>query len=150
MPLRSFSVRRAGVVDYLSDLHEVDRGFDAVQTGHPLAQLLREEALGSVRRFPDIEIHRAPPRVVDGEDLRPQPRHALKRLAGVPRNGDHAGAIEVLVVLEADAHADHCGSSPALPIASGCTRCGIPLHLRRSTSAMRMPLASSRSRVLRL
>ena len=48
------------------------------RTGRSLARaLLREEALGSVLRFPDIEIHRAPARVVDGEDLGPQPGHAL-------------------------------------------------------------------------
>ena len=40
VPRRSFLVRRAGVVDQLSDLHEVDRGFDAVQAGHSLSQLL--------------------------------------------------------------------------------------------------------------
>ena len=40
VPRWSFLVRRAGVVDELSDLHEVDRGFDAVQAGHSLAHLL--------------------------------------------------------------------------------------------------------------
>ena len=37
-----------GVVDELSDLDEIDRGLDAVQAGHPLAQLVREEAPRSV------------------------------------------------------------------------------------------------------
>ena len=40
VPRRSCLVRRVGVVDELSDLHEVDRGFDAVQAGHSLAHLL--------------------------------------------------------------------------------------------------------------
>jgi hypothetical protein len=38
--VRSFLVRRAGIVDELSDLHEVDRGLDAVEAGHSLAHLL--------------------------------------------------------------------------------------------------------------
>jgi hypothetical protein len=40
VPRRSFLVGRVGVVDELSDLDEVDRGFDAVQAGHSLAHLL--------------------------------------------------------------------------------------------------------------
>jgi len=40
VPARSVLERRAGVVDYLSDLHEVDRGFDAVQPRHAFAHFL--------------------------------------------------------------------------------------------------------------
>ena len=38
-PAASFLGRQAGVVHELSDLHEVDYGFDAVQAGHSLAHL---------------------------------------------------------------------------------------------------------------
>src|SRR3954451_23999695 len=87
--------------------------------------------------------------VVQGEVLAAQARHALERAPGVLSHREHARAIKVVAVFESDVDADHCGPT-ALPIASGRTRRGIPRHLRRSTSATRMPLASSRSRVLRL
>lgn len=82
--------------------------------------------LARVCRVPDIEIHRAPTRFVDGEYLGPQPGHAFKRSAGVLGDRDHARSVEVAVVLEDDAHAYQCvppASAAVQEVANTVTDC---------------------------
>lgn len=98
---------RARVVDQLGYLHEVDRRRDTVQAGHPLPQLLGEEALGRLLRVPDLEVRRPAVLLIEREELAAQARHPLEHAPRVPGYPDDAGPIKVVVVLEGDVHTDH-------------------------------------------
>src|SRR6185295_15119552 len=98
---------RCRVVDQRGDLRELDACRGAVEALDAFGELRREECPRCLLGFPEIDVSRAPVLVVDGECLRPKPRHPGKsafRLLGDPVN---TLAVEALGVLERHEHSDH-------------------------------------------
>src|ERR1700691_3650002 len=74
---------RCRIVHDLGDLHELNGWRDAVQAGHSLTQLLGGELLRRLFGVPDVEVDRSLLLIIEGEELKPQARHALKHTPGV-------------------------------------------------------------------
>src|SRR5439155_25764702 len=79
----------------------------AVETGHPLGKLWREERSRSRLRFPNVEVERFPLLRVDREGFGAQTRKAHKsaprRLGDLP----HMRFAELIPVTEPHQHSDH-------------------------------------------
>src|SRR5262249_56984459 len=80
---------------------------DAIKLGHPINQLLREECLRRLLRFPDIEIERLPVNGINREELGSQLRHAFKlcscRLCDLP----YTCLTESALIAETNQDCDH-------------------------------------------
>src|SRR5262245_16472317 len=81
--------RQLRVVDQLEDLGELDARTDAVQPGHLLHELIREELAGGLLRLPHVDVRRSVPLLAEREELVAQTRHSFERRPRLGRDLAH-------------------------------------------------------------